>query len=56
MFAENSQGRLALTLRNPLDPGFLDQTELESVNFDHLQNKIPEFNKVRQRDVLKHNR
>ena len=56
VFAENSQGRLTLTLRNPLDPGFLDQTELESVNFDHLQNKIPEFNKVRQRDVLKHNR
>ena len=56
VFAENSQGRLTLTLRNPLDPGFLDQEELESVNFDHLQNKIPEFNRVRQREVLKHNR
>ncbi len=56
VFSENSQGRLTLTLRNPLDTGYLNESALDSVNFDHLKTKIPEYNDTRQKQVLKRNR
>lgn len=47
VFAEQSQGRLALALRNPTDVSF--EAELPTVNFDHLQTEIPNLNIKRQK-------
>jgi pilus assembly protein CpaB len=51
VFAENSKGRLTLTLRNPEDGSYLDEKGLNRVNFNHLQQKIPDYNRIRQTDI-----
>jgi pilus assembly protein CpaB len=47
VFAEQSKGRLSLSLRNPSDVGF--EAQLPSVNFDHLQTELPNLNNERQK-------
>jgi len=49
VFAQNMKGQLTLTLRNPEDVGF--EKDLPSVNFQHLQTKLPELNLFRQRSI-----
>ena len=49
VFAQNVQGRLTLTLRNPDDVGFL--RILPEVNFQHIEKNLPELNETRQKDV-----
>ena len=41
--------RLTLALRNPRDVSF--EKSLPPVDFDHLENKLPEFNLFRQREI-----
>ena len=53
VFAQNSHGRLTLTLRNPEDGDYLPEQNLQDVNFEHLRDKIPVYNEIRQRDVRK---
>ncbi len=49
VFAQTVRGRLYLSLRNPADVSFISETP--HINFDHLQNKLPELNLIRQRDI-----
>lgn len=49
VFAQTMRGRLYLSLRNPEDVSFI--TETPPINFDHLQNKLPELNLIRQREI-----
>jgi pilus assembly protein CpaB len=53
VFASNMKGTLSLSLRNQSDMGFLDERDLGTVNFDHLETRIPEYNKTRQETVIK---
>lgn len=48
-FLQSVKGRVTLSLRNPADVSYV--TDLPDVNFDHLHNKIPELNLIRQRDI-----
>lgn len=49
VFAQQMRGSLTLTLRNPGDVSW--KRDLPSVNFDHVQNALPEINLRRQRDI-----
>ncbi len=49
IFAQSIKGRLHLTLRNPEDVSFV--TDLPSINFEHLHQKLPELNLFRQRHI-----
>jgi len=51
VFAGYMKGRLTLSLRNPSDISYLKGADLQNVNFEHLEKKIPEYNEVRQRDA-----
>ncbi|MFO7871809.1 MAG: Flp pilus assembly protein CpaB [Kiritimatiellia bacterium] len=53
VFAQQVQGSLTLALRNPSDNSF--EPKLPIVNFEHLQNKIEEYNLHRQR-YIRHKR
>lgn len=53
VFAANMKGTLSLSLRNQSDMGFLRENELGTVNFDHLEKRIPDYNKTRQETVIK---
>lgn len=48
-FLQSTKGRIMLSLRNPNDVSF--ETNLPSVNFEHLQKSLPEMNLTRQRDI-----
>ena len=52
VFAENMKGQLTLTLRNPADMYYLPTKELQSVDFNDLETKIPEYNKTRQETII----
>lgn len=49
VFAQQLRGSLTLALRNPGDITW--KRDLPSVNFDHIQNALPEINLRRQRDI-----
>jgi pilus assembly protein CpaB len=49
VFAQQMRGSLTLALRNPGDITW--KRDLPSVNFDHIQNALPEINLRRQRDI-----
>ena len=49
VFAQTVRGRLTLALRNPADVTFI--TNPPTINFEHLQKKLPELNIIRQRDI-----
>ncbi len=49
VFAQQMRGSLTLTLRNPGDISW--KRDLPSVNFDHIQNALPDINLRRQRDI-----
>ncbi len=49
VFSQTVRGRLTLALRNPADVTFI--TNPPTINFEHLQNKLPELNLIRQRDI-----
>ncbi len=49
VFAQQMKGSLTLTLRHPRDVTW--KRDLPSVNFDHLQNQLPEINLERQRNI-----
>jgi pilus assembly protein CpaB len=49
VFAEQARGQLYVALRNPGDVSFEDA--LPSVNFDHLQTRLPELNRYRQQSI-----
>ena len=51
VFAQNVQGRLTLTLRNPDDVGF--EKVLPEVNFQHIEKSLPDLNLNRQK-VIRH--
>ena len=54
VFAMSTKGSLTLTLRNPADVTF--ESELPEINFEHLENKLPELNLLRQKTInLKRN-
>ncbi|MDI6774936.1 MAG: Flp pilus assembly protein CpaB [Verrucomicrobiota bacterium] len=49
VFAQQARGQLFLALRNPSDASF--EADLPTVNFDHLQHKLQEYNAFRQNEV-----
>ncbi|MDA0577922.1 MAG: Flp pilus assembly protein CpaB [Verrucomicrobia bacterium] len=49
VFAQQLKGRLTLTLRNPSDVSF--EKDLPSVNFEKLEESLPELNQYRQRHI-----
>ncbi len=49
-FAQQTRGQLTLSLRHPHDVRFNEEMPL--VNFDHLENKLEEYNRIRQRELL----
>ena len=49
VFAQNVQGHLTLTLRNPDDVGF--ERILPEVNFQHIEKSLPELNEYRQKNI-----
>jgi len=49
VFAQTVKGRLTLALRNPADMSFVN--DLPTINFEHIQKKLPEMNHLRQRDI-----
>ena len=49
VFAQTVRGRLTLALRNPSDVTFIANPP--TINFEHLQKKLPELNIIRQRDI-----
>ena len=54
VFAQQTQGQLTLSLRNMMDIHY--EQDLPSINFEHLQNKLPEYNLYRQKNIrLKRN-
>jgi pilus assembly protein CpaB len=48
-FAQTVQGRLTLALRNSSDVSF--EKDLPEVNFEQLENSLPELNEYRQRNI-----
>lgn len=52
-FLEASKGRVTLALRNPADGSYV--TNLPAVDFDRLQDSLPDLNLIRQRDI-RHNK
>jgi pilus assembly protein CpaB len=51
VFAEQMQGRLTLSLRNPNDVSY--ESDLPEVDFDHIHTKLNEYNLYRQRYIRK---
>lgn len=51
VFAQHVRGQLFLTLRNTEDVGF--ESELPDVDFQHLETKLPEYNRYRQKNIRK---
>lgn len=51
VFAEQMQGRLTLSLRNPNDVSY--ESDLPQVDFDHINTKLKEYNLYRQRYIRK---
>ncbi len=51
VFAQQTQGRLSLSLRHPADVGY--EPAMPAVNFDHLQNNIETYNRLRQEFLRK---
>ena len=49
VFAQQMKGRLTLSLRNPNDVSF--EQDLPVINFEHLENKLPDLNRHRQRFI-----
>jgi len=49
VFAQQTQGRLTLSLRNPGDVSF--EKDLPEVNFRELEKRLPELNQFRQRNI-----
>jgi pilus assembly protein CpaB len=49
VFAQQLQGRLTMTLRNPGDNS--DERDLPEVNFEHIEKKLPEYNDYRQKNI-----
>jgi pilus assembly protein CpaB len=49
VFAQQIKGRLTLSLRNPSDMSY--EEDLPIIDFDHLENKLPELNLYRQRHI-----
>jgi len=49
VFAQQSKGRLTLSLRNPGDVSFED--DLPEINFKHLAEELPELNSYRQKHI-----
>jgi len=54
VFAGYMKGKLTLTLRNPTDIDYLKETQ--TVDFSHLQKKIPEYNERRQSTLIRRRR
>jgi pilus assembly protein CpaB len=50
VFAQQARGRLTLALRHPEDVQYNEKIPV--VNFDHLQNKLEEYNQRRQHNIL----
>lgn len=48
-FAQQIKGSLTLSLRNPGDVSF--EKNLPEVNFQHIEEKLPELNKIRQTEI-----
>jgi Flp pilus assembly protein CpaB len=53
IFTQHIKGQISLSLRNPEDLYF--EKELPEVNFQHLEEKLPELNEYRQR-VIRENK
>ncbi len=49
VFAQQLKGRLTLSLRNSSDVSF--EKDLPSVNFDRIEESLPELNQYRQRNI-----
>lgn len=49
VFAQHVKGQLSLALRNPEDVSYEDA--LPSVNFEHIESKLEEYNRYRQREI-----
>jgi len=49
VFAQTVRGRLTLALRNPDDVSYIPDPP--TINFEHLHNKLPELNLIRQREI-----
>ena len=49
VFAEQVKGRLTLSLRNPSDTSY--ESDLPEIDFEHLENKLPELNMYRQNEI-----
>ena len=49
VFAQHVKGQLSLALRNPEDVSYEDS--LPSVNFEHIESKLEEYNRYRQREI-----
>ena len=52
VFAQQTQGKLILTLRNPSDVYY--ENNLPEINFEQLEKSLPELNRYRQ-DKIRHN-
>ena len=50
VFAQQTQGKLSLSLRNPTD--IYSEQVMPEINFDYLVEKLPELNATRQRVIL----
>ena len=49
VFAQQTKGRLTLSLRNPGDVSF--EKDLPEINFRELEKRLPELNQFRQRNI-----
>ncbi len=49
VFAQHVKGQLSMSLRNPEDVSY--EGLLPSVNFEHIESKLEEYNRFRQRDI-----
>ena len=49
VFAEQTRGRLTLSLRHPDDVNY--EKALENVDFNHIETKLPEYNRIRQMEI-----
>ena len=49
IFVQHVKGQLTLALRNPEDVTF--EKDLQNVNFDQVENRLPELNLYRQRNI-----
>ena len=49
VFAEHVRGQLILALRNPTDLSY--EKDLPNINFQHLENRLPELNEYRQKYI-----